>query len=73
MAGTGTQDEFYLRYLVKHALFRPVVDVLIANGTRYNLLNSALVRATRQHHPTHHTCLRLPRHSWQGKGAAGRG
>ena len=39
----GTQDEFYLRYLVKNSLFKPVVELLVANGSRYNLLNSALL------------------------------
>ena len=39
----GTQDEFYLRYLVKNSLFKPIVELLISNGSRYNLLNSALL------------------------------
>ena len=48
----GTQDEFYLRYLVKNSLFKPVVELLLANRSRYNLLNSALlVRLHPSPHP----------------------
>jgi len=37
------QDEFYNRYLVRNNLFEPVVEVFLANGARYNLLNSAVL------------------------------
>jgi protein phosphatase-4 regulatory subunit 3 len=35
------RDEFYNRYLVKNALLEPVITALLANGRRYNLVNSA--------------------------------
>ena len=38
-----SQDEFYNRYLVRNNLFEPVVEVFLANGARYNLLNSAVL------------------------------
>eukprot|EP00249_Psilotum_nudum_P024111 c29096_g3_i1 orf=446-3331(+) len=37
------KDEFYNRYIVKHDLFQPVVRAFLANGSRYNLLNSAVL------------------------------
>ena len=37
------QDEFYLRYLVKNHLFEPVMTAFKLNGSRYNLLNSAVL------------------------------
>ena len=37
------QDEFYNRYLVRQKLFEPVIEVFMANGERYNLLNSAVL------------------------------
>ena len=37
------QDEFYNRYLVRNNLFEPVIEVFLANGARYNLLNSAVL------------------------------
>ncbi|NXG17755.1 P4R3B phosphatase, partial [Grallaria varia] len=39
----GLKDEFYNRYITKGNLFEPVVNALLDNGTRYNLLNSAVV------------------------------
>lgn len=36
-------DEFYYRYIVKGNLLKPVVDVLFCSGSRYNLLNSAVL------------------------------
>ncbi|CAI5514261.1 unnamed protein product [Closterium sp. Naga37s-1] len=36
-------DDFYLRYLVKNRLFEPVIAAFRANGSRYNLLNSAVL------------------------------
>ena len=37
------QDEFYNRYLVRQKLFETVFQVFLANGDRYNLLNSAVL------------------------------
>lgn len=37
------RDEFYNRYLVKNALLEPVLTAFLANGQRYNLLNSAVL------------------------------
>lgn len=39
----GFKNEFYYRHLIKHGLFTPVVDVLIRNGPKYNLLNSCIL------------------------------
>ncbi|KAK2149303.1 hypothetical protein LSH36_455g01017 [Paralvinella palmiformis] len=39
----GLKDEIYNRYIINGDLFKPVVDAFIANGNRYNLLNSALI------------------------------
>ncbi|KAI3423413.1 hypothetical protein D9Q98_010630 [Chlorella vulgaris] len=40
-AAVQMKDEFYNRYLVKNHLLGPVVAAFLANGSRYNLLNSA--------------------------------
>jgi len=32
-----------MNYIAKHNLLKPVVDVFVANGDRYNLLNSAVL------------------------------
>jgi hypothetical protein len=37
------QDEFYYRYIVKHNCFEPIIAAFLANGNRYNLLNSAVL------------------------------
>ena len=39
----GLKDEFYHRYIIKGDLFKPVVDAFLANGDKYNLLNSAMI------------------------------
>ena len=39
----GLKDDFYNRYIIKGDLFKPVVDAFVANGDKYNLLNSALI------------------------------
>ncbi|XP_069090463.1 serine/threonine-protein phosphatase 4 regulatory subunit 3B isoform X6 [Pleurodeles waltl] len=39
----GLKDEFYNRYIIKGNLFEPVINALLDNGTRYNLLNSAVI------------------------------
>ncbi|WMV56626.1 hypothetical protein MTR67_050011, partial [Solanum verrucosum] len=36
-------DENLMNYIAKHNLLKPVVDVFVANGDRYNLLNSAVL------------------------------
>jgi protein phosphatase-4 regulatory subunit 3 len=37
------KDEFYNRYIIRGNLFAPVVESLISNYDRYNLLNSAIL------------------------------
>lgn len=37
------KDEFYNRYIIRGNLFAPVVDALMSNYDRYNLLNSAIL------------------------------
>ena len=37
------KDEFYNRYIIKGNLFAPVVDTLVCNNGRYNLLDSAIL------------------------------
>ncbi|XP_050543788.1 serine/threonine-protein phosphatase 4 regulatory subunit 3A isoform X2 [Daktulosphaira vitifoliae] len=37
------KDEFYNRYIVKGCLFGPVIDCLLENNGRYNLLDSAII------------------------------
>lgn len=39
----AVKDEFYYRYIVKNNLFKPVVDILLDNKGRYNLLDSAIL------------------------------
>ncbi|KAK5908714.1 hypothetical protein CgunFtcFv8_016747 [Champsocephalus gunnari] len=39
----GLKDEYYNRYIIKGNLFEPVINALLDNGTRYNLLNSATI------------------------------
>uniref|UniRef100_A0A8C4PZ31 SMEK homolog 1, suppressor of mek1 (Dictyostelium) n=1 Tax=Eptatretus burgeri TaxID=7764 RepID=A0A8C4PZ31_EPTBU len=39
----GMKDEFYNRYIIRGNLFEPVISLLLSNGTRYNLLNSAII------------------------------
>ncbi|KAG9336080.1 hypothetical protein JZ751_002427 [Albula glossodonta] len=36
-------DEFYNRYIMKNFLFEPVVKAFHNNGSRYNLMNSAII------------------------------
>ena len=37
------KDEFYNRYIIKGNLFAPVIDALVSNNGRYNLLDSAIL------------------------------
>lgn len=39
----GLKDEFYNRYIMKSFLFEPVVKAFLNNGSRYNLMNSAII------------------------------
>ncbi|XP_008055490.1 serine/threonine-protein phosphatase 4 regulatory subunit 3B-like [Carlito syrichta] len=39
----GRKDEHYNRYIIKGNFFEPVVNALLNNGTRYNMLNSAII------------------------------
>ncbi|GAB1302952.1 Protein PPP4R3C [Apodemus speciosus] len=39
----GLKDEIYNLYIIKKNLFEPVVNVFMLNGTRYNMLNSAII------------------------------
>lgn len=39
----GLKDEFYTRHIVQFNLLEPVVDALLANNGRYNLLDSAII------------------------------
>ena len=39
----GLKEEFYNRYIIKGNLFKPIVNLFLRNGDRYNLLNSALI------------------------------
>eukprot|EP00003_Mantamonas_plastica_P005366 TRINITY_DN1430_c0_g1_i11.p1 TRINITY_DN1430_c0_g1~~TRINITY_DN1430_c0_g1_i11.p1 ORF type:complete len:908 (+),score=340.12 TRINITY_DN1430_c0_g1_i11:554-3277(+) len=52
-----TVDFFYDRFFLKNDLFKPLVDTLARNGSKYNLLNSSIldifhfiVQANRTHH-----------------------
>lgn len=37
------KDDLYNRYIIKGNLFKPVIDALIRNKGRYNLLDSAII------------------------------
>jgi hypothetical protein len=39
----AAKDDFYDRHVEKHNLLEPVAQLLLANGPRYNLLNSAIL------------------------------
>eukprot|EP00731_Ephydatia_muelleri_P027779 Em0019g652a len=39
----GLRDEFYNRYIVRNNLLAPIVKFFVAQGQRYNLLNSAII------------------------------
>ncbi|XP_040121289.1 protein PPP4R3C [Oryx dammah] len=39
----GLRDELLNHYIIKGNFFEPVVNALLENGTRYNMLNSAIV------------------------------
>lgn len=37
------QDDHLINHFVKNNLLKPVVDAFVANGNRYNVLNSAVL------------------------------
>ncbi|VDN96123.1 unnamed protein product [Rodentolepis nana] len=37
------KEEFYNRYLSKNKLFKPIIECFIANGHRYNMIDSAIL------------------------------
>jgi len=39
----GLKDEFYNRYIIVGKLLKPIINAFKANGSRYNLLNSAII------------------------------
>ena len=39
----GLKEESYNQYVVKNNLLAPVVKAFLANGRKYNLLNSAII------------------------------
>ncbi|XP_052027715.1 protein PPP4R3C-like isoform X1 [Apodemus sylvaticus] len=39
----GLKDKMYNLYIINQNLFEPVVNAFIHNGTRYNMLNSAII------------------------------
>ena len=59
----GLKDEYYNRYIIKGNLFEPVINALLDNGTRYNLLNSAIIelfefiKVVRKHNSPRNTVL----------------
>jgi len=42
-ACVGLKDEFYNRHMIKNNLFEPLMVAFVANGSKYNLFNSAVV------------------------------
>jgi hypothetical protein len=42
-AFVGMKDDFYNRHIIKHELFGPILSVFLQNGSKYNLLNSAVL------------------------------
>ncbi|CAO2623919.1 Protein PPP4R3C [Lemmus lemmus] len=39
----GFNDEIYNLYIMRNNLFEPVINAFLRNGTRYNMLNSAII------------------------------
>jgi len=39
----GIKDDFLNKHILKHKLFKPVVDLFLRNGPKYNLINSAIL------------------------------
>ncbi|XP_010443678.1 PREDICTED: serine/threonine-protein phosphatase 4 regulatory subunit 3 isoform X2 [Camelina sativa] len=39
----SVHDDYVQNYVVKNNMLKPIIDVFIANGNRYNLLNSAVL------------------------------
>lgn len=36
-------NRFYTSYIIEHDLFQPVIDLFVKNGSRYNLIESAIL------------------------------
>ena len=58
----GLKDDFYNRYLIKGDLFKPLIESFLRNGTKYNLLNSAMIELFEFMRSVGH-CLKLLMHS----------
>ena len=39
----GLKDEYYNRYITRNSLFEPEVRAFLNSGSRYNLMNSAII------------------------------
>lgn len=39
----GVKDEFYNRYITKGKLMAPIVQAFEENGSKYNMINSAVI------------------------------
>jgi protein phosphatase-4 regulatory subunit 3 len=39
----AAKDDFYNRHIMKFNLFDPIVQLFVANGKKYNLINSAVI------------------------------
>jgi len=39
----AAKDDWYNRYIIKWKLFDPIVQLFVANGSKYNLINSAVI------------------------------
>lgn len=39
----AAKDDFYNRHIMKFKLFDPIVQLFVANGRKYNLINSAVI------------------------------
>lgn len=39
----GSNDKFYLNYIIENDLFAPIVELLLQNGDKYNAVNSAIL------------------------------
>jgi protein phosphatase-4 regulatory subunit 3 len=42
-AMVAAKDDFYNRHIMKFKLFDPIVQLFVANGRKYNLINSAVI------------------------------
>jgi len=42
-AFVGVNDKYFIKHIVKENLFAPIVDLFLANQSRYNMINSAVL------------------------------